>query len=523
MGRRAAAKPTPDTSTTEVALDAMDATELRALIRDIIPWLDESTHARLVNALVERAARNASGWVPDGPNAAVVADILAFAEAAARVGYADPSEVDDYLRKGSNAFLRKDYRAALEIFRALLIPIGNVDIDLGQHEMLDEVLGVNVADCASQYVVSMYMTATPQNRGTTVLSAIDDMQGVGHFWEPLREMERVTVEPMPELDLFLGQWRNLVEERRVEVRSNDWDTDEDRWLREVVARTEGPDGLARVARATKRTDDLSAWCRAVVETGDWKASLAAHDEAAELVIDETFSRGDFLDGAALAAQELARRDLPKRLERAWREAPSMVRLRRWLGTSKTKRVLNQRVAEAHSATPRQAHRQRALLRVLESDFCAAAKLLAAAPGLGWSSADHPGHLIFPLFCRMLGDLTSFQIESCDLDDFSSFADRDEPRLLTPEIPALLEQAAVAAPANGKTRTAVFKAMRKTAEKRIEGVTENKRRRHYRHAASLAAACVAVDRTPAAVEWMTALRDQYRRFSALQREFDRCES
>ena len=148
MPRRRLAKPTPDASMTEAALDAMDADELRALLHDIIPWLDESTHARLVNALVDRAARSPSGWVPDGPTDAVVTEIVAFAEAAKGVGSADPSDVDDYLRQGSNAFLRKDYSIAYQIFRALLLPVGNVDIDLGQHEMLDEVLGVDVAACA---------------------------------------------------------------------------------------------------------------------------------------------------------------------------------------------------------------------------------------------------------------------------------------------------------------------------------------------------------------------------------------
>ena len=37
MPRRRLAKPTPDASMTEAALDAMDADELRALLRDIIP------------------------------------------------------------------------------------------------------------------------------------------------------------------------------------------------------------------------------------------------------------------------------------------------------------------------------------------------------------------------------------------------------------------------------------------------------------------------------------------------------
>jgi len=266
MVRRYAAKPTPDSSVTDAALDALDAGELRTLIRDMIPWLDDATHARLVNVLVDRAARN-SGWVPEGPGDAAVREIEAFAAAAKRVGCADPSEVDAYLREGSNAFLGMNYRGAFEIFRALLIPVGYGDIDLGQREMLDEVLGVDTAACAAQYVVSMYMIAMPRNRGKAVLSAIDDVRSIGHFWAPLRELERVAVEPLPELDGFLAQWRSLVEERAAKEREHDWDNDEDRWLREVVQRTEGPEGLAKVARSSKRADDLRAWCAALVEVG----------------------------------------------------------------------------------------------------------------------------------------------------------------------------------------------------------------------------------------------------------------
>jgi hypothetical protein len=163
MPRRRIAKPVPDRSVTEAALEAMDVMELRALIRDMLPWLDEETHARFVNALVDRAARNPSDWVPEGPTDAAVNEILAFVRAAQRVGYAAPSDIDDYLGQGSNAFLGRNYQAAVQIFRALLIPIDNVDIDLRQHEMLDEVLGVDVATCATQYAVSVYMTSTPKN------------------------------------------------------------------------------------------------------------------------------------------------------------------------------------------------------------------------------------------------------------------------------------------------------------------------------------------------------------------------
>ncbi len=90
MGRYRS-KPTPDTSSTEAALDAMDADELRALIREMLPWFDKALLARFANALVDCAARNGSGWVPPGPTDAVVKEAEAFAEAAKRVGYAEPS------------------------------------------------------------------------------------------------------------------------------------------------------------------------------------------------------------------------------------------------------------------------------------------------------------------------------------------------------------------------------------------------------------------------------------------------
>jgi hypothetical protein len=72
--------------------------------------------------------------------------------------------------------------------------------------------------------------------------------------------------------------------------------------------------------------------------------LSANEESADIVADKKYSQGEFLDGAALAAQELGRKDLPKYLETAWRKAPGMLRLRRWLGSSKNKGVLKKRAA-----------------------------------------------------------------------------------------------------------------------------------------------------------------------------------
>ncbi len=509
----------PGGSAAKAALDAMDASGLRELIRDMLPWLDDATRARFVDALFDRAARNSSGWVPEGPADAMVEQIEAFAEAIKRNRYADPAEVDGYLREGSNAFLAKDYRGAFRIFRALLISVGQGEVDLGQDELIDEVLGVDPAACAAQYVVSMYMTATPKHRGRAVLSAIDEMQSIGHFWEPLRELERAAIEPFPDFDGFLAQWLRLVEERARRERDADWDRDVDRWLREAVGRTQGPEGLADLARASKRAEDLRAWCRALVEIGDWTAALVAYDEAAELVADKAHPRGDLLDGAALAAQQLGCEDLPARLERAWRATPTMVRLRRWLGSSKTREVLRRRVAVALDACPKRAHRQLALMHVLQRDFTVAAKLLAAAPGLGWSDSDHPGHLLFPLFARLLGGIEVVDVSVPDLDELRLSCCRSEPQLATPAVAVLLELVDVRGTSDEKTRAIVIEAMRKAAEKRIAGVTEKKRRRYYGHAASLALVCAQLDRTADGIRWFAGIRDEYRRYPALQRELD----
>jgi hypothetical protein len=105
--------------------------------------------------------------------------------------------VDDYLRQGMNAFLSKDYRGALMIFRFLLIPISEGEIDLGQHEMLDEVLGMDLADCAAQYVVAQYMISVPAQRAEAVKAAIDDMSAVATMGMPRRWLQHASPSMYP--------------------------------------------------------------------------------------------------------------------------------------------------------------------------------------------------------------------------------------------------------------------------------------------------------------------------------------
>jgi hypothetical protein len=507
----------------------MSAEELREVVRGLLLELGEKAHARAMSSIIHRAAGGGTGWAPAAVSEEEVAEVLEFAKAAEQVRQAEPSEVDEYLRRGLAAFLRKDYRSAHRIFGALLPPIGDGGIDLGQHEMVDEVLGAAPSECAAQYVVSAYMLAPSAGRAEAVRAAIDKVRGVGYFSEPLRELERVAVEPLPALGDFLPEWRALITSRVRSERESDWDLEEDRWLREVVQRLEGAQGLAKVARSTRRADDLRAWCKALVDAGDWKAALTAFEEAAGLVADKDYTRGEFLDGAALAAQRLGRKDLPAHLERAWRASPSMLRLRHWLGSSTSKSTLEKRVTEALGACPQQAARQRSLLHVLAGDFEPAAKLLATAPGLGWSSDEHPGHLLFPLFARLLGapkrsastSVALLSFRGMDIEELEAMTtDHDESRFAAPEVEALLEQAGVDGVPDARRRGTVLAAMRKAAERRVAGVTEQKRRRHYGHAAELVATCVACDTTNETTRWAAALRAEYGRFPALRGELDR---
>lgn len=433
--------------------------------------------------------------------------------------------MDERLRSGSNAFLRKDYAAARRIFDALLRPIARVDIDLGQHERVDEVLGVEPATCVAQYIVATYMTTNAERRAEAARDAIAEVGDLGFVFEPIREMERVAVEPLPELDDFLPRWRDIVAKEASANQHGGWGNDADRWLREVVLRLEGAAGLAKIARSGRRADDLRAWCGSLVEAGDWKAALAAFEEAAQLVTDENYVRGELLDGAALAAQELGRKQLSPWFERAWRGAPTMFRLRRWLGSARGK-TIRKRAAEAAAACPKQARRQRAFLHLVQADFEPAAKLLAAAPGLGWSNGEHPGHLLFPLSHALLGGknpawtpaFPDRRMEIHELDALT--ADPDAPRLATPEVGDILQQAGIGGIEDARARKAVITAMRKAAENRVAGVTQQKRRRQYGHAAWLVAACVDCDRSPETVHWADALREQYRRFYALRADLDR---
>jgi hypothetical protein len=511
------------------ALDGMSAPELRAAVRAVLDELDEDVRASVVDTLIGRAAKASSGWRPARPSQRIVEEAQSFADAARHVGHADPDDVTEHLRRAMKAFLAGDHASARAVFEAILPPIAGVDIDLGQHELVEEVLGVDVRACIAQYVASVYTTTPLRNRADAMVRALEQVEGVGTLLRPIKEMEDVSAGVLPDLRAFLPLWVKRLQ--RFRPSNDEWETEHERWLREAVFRADGVGGLERIARQTKRPQACLAWCEALADQGDWTAALKASDVGARLAR-QSHWRGELLDGAALAAQELGRPDLGKRLEAAWRAAPTMSRLLRWLAVDGDEyEPIRSKAARSLARCPKTATRQIGLLRVLVGDVTGAAAVLARSPGLGWADPDHPGHTLFPLLAILLsngtiGGASVTELEATGRDPLESLAVPDEehkPRLRTPSIMVLIQSVRPSIALTDPDRDAVIDAMRIAAEKRTEGILGNSRRQHYGHAALLVASCVACvpkSRASELLRWAADLRQQYWRRHAFREELAR---
>jgi hypothetical protein len=530
-GRARRREPTEDREVDQ-ALDAMSAPELRAALRAVLSQLDDEVKHSVIDTLMTRGTKATSGWKPTRPSPRIVEEARSFAEAARQIGRADPYDVTEHLRRAVKAFLAGDHASARTVFEAILPPIACVDIDLGQHELVEEVLGVDVRACVAQYAASVYTTTALRSRADAILRALQQVEGVGTLSNPIKEMEDVSAGALPDLGAFLPLWVKRLQ--RFRPSKDEWESDHERWLRQAVFRVDGVDGLERIARQTRRPQACLAWYEALAERADWRAALKASEAAARLVRQSQW-RAE-LDGAVLAAQELGRPDLSTRLEAAWRAAPTLTRLLRWLAADGHQwGPIRAKARKALARCPKTAARQLGLLRVLVGDVIGAGTVLAKSPGLGWSNPDHPGHTLFPLLATLvshgtIGDALQAELEATGRDPLESLDLTDEeakPKLATPSIVAMIQSFRPSIALTDADRNAAIDAMRLAAEKRVEGILGNSRRTHYYHAALLVASCVAYAPKKRAAEflrWAADLRQQYWRRHAFREELTRaCEN
>ncbi len=241
------------------ALEAMTAPELRALVRGVLDELAPNARTTVVDLLMARAVKGRAGWKPSSPSQRIVDNAISFAEAARVVGYADPADVSEHLRLGSKAFLAGDHASARGVFEALLRPIAVVDIDLGQHELVDEVLGVDAHACVAQYVTSVYTTTPLSQRADALLNSHGASEGVSSLAESDQGhggcVSRGPAGPQAFLPLWvkrLGRFRQSKDE---------WESDHERWLREAVFRLDGVNGLERTGPKNEAPTSVSGLVR----------------------------------------------------------------------------------------------------------------------------------------------------------------------------------------------------------------------------------------------------------------------
>jgi hypothetical protein len=253
-----------------------------------------------------------------------------------------------------------------------------------------------------------------------------------------------------------------------------------------------------------------------------------------VLVGKSHWRGELLDGAALAAQQLKRSDAAERLATAWHAAPTLARLLRWLVTEDRRpTTLRTKARKIVSRCPKRAGRQLGLLRLLGGDISGAADLLSEAPGLGWSSDEHPGHVLLPSFALLLAHRTSRSVPDALLADFDSTC-RDPldalslddvergAKLGTPSIARLIQGVSSAMTFTEQDLRSMVDSMCVAAEKRVEGILGHSRRRRYGHAATLVASCVAL--APAGngkdlSAWMMGLQQTYSRRHAFREELN----
>jgi len=122
-----------------------------------------------------------------------------------------------------------------------------------------------------------------------------------------------------------------------------------------------------------------------------------------------------------------------------------------------------------------------------------------------------------------GDALTAELDASARDVLESTAladDERRPTLRTPSAGALVRAVRSSLTVSAADADTAIKAMHAAAEKRVEGILGNSRRRHYGHAAVLVASCVACapkGQHAEAARWAGEIRQRYWRRHAFRQE------
>jgi hypothetical protein len=476
-------------------LEQLDAAALREVITEMGADLEPEELARLVDIatrkLVKAKGRRA---LPSGEDPQrLVADVSRYARSIKVTARGNPSDLDALFTRLNAAWMRGEHEA----FRVGMMDIVGAlhsGVDLGHDELYSEVLSTDVYELAKRLLVSVYLTTSGDERPAAI-AKVNDAMGVLMAAEdtPIRAMEEVALERLPDLDEFARAWAAHLRAQVGTGRANGaWAFEQQ--LREATSRSAGTSGLAELARSSKAVADYEAWAEALRSGGDPAAAARAAREGAEAMADG-YQRANVFTLAARTGLGRKKTSEPD-LRAALLADPSALRLRRWLATVAAKKRRSA-VCELELSTNDAA--AMAIVHALRGDWAAVAKLIEKGAPLGWSGLDHAGQVGVEAIVWALAPASSrvkqLAKRSTDdipgLDDPGAWLEEDLAsldgldKLAAPTLTELLDELEPLRPSAAEAKT-LRAAISKAALARVEAVAGNSRRSRYDDAARLVA-------------------------------------
>lgn len=559
----------------EERLRALTADDLRALLLRYAERLPASERREFAG-IFTGARRTVTSQSPSGPRDAdqddptLPSDIDAFAERVSGGAYfqdwgwdhdaeqerawGDESwtgEMDDLFARAADLFLAGDMAAAGDAYGRLLDAFeldGEVGTFCGPAAAVDMV-SADVGEAAARCLRALYETTPAADRAAAVYDRYASLHHLARSLS-LHAIDGTRREELPDLDLFLPDWIDVLAERPDPVRF--WDYERQRLLTEAAMWRYGADGIAELARrpGPHQSATYLDWIDAL--TGIDRLTDAADAAREGLALADVPAERAAGIADRLAVITLRQGDPAASLDaslQAWRAAPTRRRLLTMTTAADAAGELAGTLAAAASDLTNVPGRLAAELLLLAGRADEAAGLLAESEPLGWSRPGHPGAIVLPYLLvaaarQPVPAMTTHlgrqfaAIDTAGLRDEilypggpwnndpegSGLAGGKNGGTAAPPVSlsALLAQRL---PANvtPDQRERWLATARATVQQRVDAVVTAKHRGAYARVAELAAAyaeTLAMCQDPAASEaFITAIRARYPRHVAFRSELD----
>lgn len=376
------------------ALDRLDVDDLRAFM-----WRVASKSAAdedsLAFTLVEFAARKLEGapWGEDDPTLAD--DAERWARAAKRKLRLDPSEIAALTLRARRQLLCGRAGAARRCYETIFAIV--LELELASVEPDTPPVTVIPQGVFGSYLVSVYEDTEAAERVEAVLDAVVRLGIVGSLNAPLRMLEEHAIKPLPDFARFVEAWATTLEnETNREGRPVvDPFSPIEALLAEALEKSEGLDGVARMARRARDLAHYRTWMTRLAEKSEWRAALDVTEEAVSALEDD-HERTTVLDaGVAVAAKCEDMTRASELAERALSTVPTYARFARWLLLdSPDREKLLGRVRRAEARADIMTPRMKTLVCALLGAFTDVGALLLDAEE-DWDDDENAGPLAYP--------------------------------------------------------------------------------------------------------------------------------